>query len=479
MQLRDSTDSLIVEKRQKITISATISWQKLVSELTIEKDGNLTVFIDNQDTEPVYFDELELRVESDPTLVITQEHHYYPFGMNLSGIERQGDLMYQFNGMVEKEEAFGLELYETPFRSYDAQLGRFWQVEPLADIYCGISMYQYAYNNPVSFNDPNGLSAVGDLWRSVRLAVKTTFARLGGNYGHVSINTNSGRWTSGTAGGRGGSSGGASGGGSMGGSGWLSGNRGFASMPTGSPRNRGIDMSDLRAGDPAGATRLVKDLKRFTGLGSLHINKNGFLDYNRSYWIGKVFGFNKIKNPSAIARRELIRAINSRTVTQVLNNYNGAHGKTASDPIDTGIGNKGDPNGNTILFDRWQIENIQLGASYGLRKAGLQRTWGLATNFLHEYKHTLKGGQLLDNHTESYPLGDTESWVNRIRSQMNLPLMQQYAQERYEEIINDEPYESAFGVMFFEQAGLKYFKSNYKLNENHLYMRFSSSFVGM
>ena len=105
---------------------------------------------------------MELRVESDPTLVITQEHHYYPFGMNMIGIERQGTLMYQFNGMVEKEEAFGLELYETPFRSYDAQLGRFWQVEPLADIYCSISMYQFAYNNPVSFNDPSGLNPIGD-----------------------------------------------------------------------------------------------------------------------------------------------------------------------------------------------------------------------------------------------------------------------------------------------------------------------------
>ena len=134
LQLRDSTDSLLVEKREKITISATVSWQKLASDFTAEEDGNLTVFIDNKDTEAVYFDELELRVERQPTLVITQEHHYYPFGMNMSGIERQGDLMYQFNGMVEKEEAFGLELYETPFRSYDAQLGRFWQVEPLADI---------------------------------------------------------------------------------------------------------------------------------------------------------------------------------------------------------------------------------------------------------------------------------------------------------------------------------------------------------
>ncbi|WP_375560247.1 RHS repeat domain-containing protein [Bernardetia sp. OM2101] len=159
LQLRDSTDSLLVEKRQKITISAVTAWQELTADFVAKEEGEVTVFIDNSDIEPVFFDNLELRVERQPTLVITQEHHYYPFGMNLSGIERQGDLMYQFNGMIEKEEAFGLELYETPFRSYDAQLGRFWQVEPLADIYCSISMYQFAYNNPVSFNDPTGLSS--------------------------------------------------------------------------------------------------------------------------------------------------------------------------------------------------------------------------------------------------------------------------------------------------------------------------------
>ena len=121
LQLKDSLGNLLEERREKITISSVVAWEKLTADFTAKEEGEVTVFIDNQDNEPVYFDNLELRVASDPTLVITQEHHYYPFGMNLSGIERQGDLMYQFNGMVEKEQAFGLELYETPFRSYDAQ----------------------------------------------------------------------------------------------------------------------------------------------------------------------------------------------------------------------------------------------------------------------------------------------------------------------------------------------------------------------
>jgi len=59
---------------------------------------------------------------------IVQENHYYPFGLNMVGIEKVGkpDDKYQYNAQSEKEESIGI--YETPFRGYDAQLGIFRQV---------------------------------------------------------------------------------------------------------------------------------------------------------------------------------------------------------------------------------------------------------------------------------------------------------------------------------------------------------------
>jgi RHS repeat-associated protein len=59
-----------------------------------------------------------------------------------------------YNGPTETNPTTGWG--ETYFRTYDPVLARFHQVDPLAAKYASLSPYNYAFNNPVSLNDPTG-----------------------------------------------------------------------------------------------------------------------------------------------------------------------------------------------------------------------------------------------------------------------------------------------------------------------------------
>ncbi|MEI6584020.1 MAG: RHS repeat-associated core domain-containing protein [Chitinophagia bacterium] len=58
--------------------------------------------------------------------------------------------------------------YDYGFRQYDAQLGRFIEIDPLTDDYTLLSGYHYALNDPVSNVDVDGLSSVNPLLQMVQ-----------------------------------------------------------------------------------------------------------------------------------------------------------------------------------------------------------------------------------------------------------------------------------------------------------------------
>jgi|GEM_PF-796273 len=134
------------------------SKQPLVAPLqSIGKNGYLYVYVSNESQQDVYFDDLNVKHYTGP---LVQEQSYYPFGLQMAAISDKALLKLtaaeKFNGGIELEEDYGLSYYNTLYRKYDPQIGRFNGVDILAEQTAGINPYQFGFNNPLSFNDPTG-----------------------------------------------------------------------------------------------------------------------------------------------------------------------------------------------------------------------------------------------------------------------------------------------------------------------------------
>ncbi|MHC5355041.1 RHS repeat domain-containing protein [Myroides sp. LJL115] len=94
------------------------------------------------------------------TAEIIEQINYYPFGLAHKGYNEKNDPLmkdfkYQYNGK-ENQEELGLNVYDYGARNYDAAIGRWMNVDPLAEKYYNINPYVYVANNPINAIDPDG-----------------------------------------------------------------------------------------------------------------------------------------------------------------------------------------------------------------------------------------------------------------------------------------------------------------------------------
>jgi RHS repeat-associated protein len=100
--------------------------------------------------------------EIDSKYEVVQEAAYYPFGLAIPSqsfaLPDENDTYqnrYLYNGK-ELQDDFGLNWYDYGARFYDAQIGRWHSVDPLAEKYISFSPYAFVGNNPIVNREIDG-----------------------------------------------------------------------------------------------------------------------------------------------------------------------------------------------------------------------------------------------------------------------------------------------------------------------------------
>ncbi len=132
-----------------------------IPDFIVQHEGFVYAYLTNESNAEVYYDDFEVSLKES---LVVQQTDYYPFGMqHASSWTRLTTLKNNFLYNAGSELNEETKNYETPFRGYDAATGRFTGIDPVAAKYASLTPYNYAFNDPVGYNDPSGADPIQDM----------------------------------------------------------------------------------------------------------------------------------------------------------------------------------------------------------------------------------------------------------------------------------------------------------------------------
>ena len=145
-------------------INAGTEKQQLVGpvNMVVQKSGYLYVYVSNESNMNVFFDDMVVNHKTGPVLEVS---NHRAFGTEIVTLSAKSfgklENKYKYNGKELQSKEFsdgsGIDEYDYGARHYDALIGRWMVIDPLSEVSRRWSVYNYCYNNPLRFIDPDGM----------------------------------------------------------------------------------------------------------------------------------------------------------------------------------------------------------------------------------------------------------------------------------------------------------------------------------
>ncbi|MBS1543400.1 MAG: hypothetical protein JST14_07180 [Bacteroidetes bacterium] len=135
--------------------------------IPISQPGYVYIYLSNEETTPVevYFDDFKVSQTTSP---VVSQQDYYPFGLPFSSYSRENSVPNRWKFQSQEHvDDLGLNWDQFKWRNHQPDIGRFFNVDPLASKYVYNSPYAFSENHVTSHIELEGLEKISITVRPV------------------------------------------------------------------------------------------------------------------------------------------------------------------------------------------------------------------------------------------------------------------------------------------------------------------------